>query len=164
MQIPPASLRVGMLLTWIWSVRIRVDPWRRSSRARAPAPHYTASRDGSHAVVVRSTAALGRDPGDDLIRIGDVARLAVHAIRRVQADALAVGLGRVVDHFIDVGGTEVLARAAEFFHATRVADVGVVDHQMRWLIFFVLRSGVIKVGQLIECELAVPFGGTEQAG
>ena len=43
-----------------------------------------------HSVVVRTTAALGRDPGDDLIRILDVAGFAVNTIGRVQADALAV--------------------------------------------------------------------------
>ena len=47
---------------------------------------------GLHAVVVRPAAALRRNPGDDLVRVGDVAGLAVHAVRRIQADALAVGL------------------------------------------------------------------------
>jgi len=30
------------------------------------------------------------------------------------------------------------AGVTEFFGATRVANVGVVDHEMRWLVFFVL--------------------------
>src|SRR2546423_15675401 len=70
-----------------------------------------------HPVVIRSAAAFGRNPRDDLIRVGDVAGLTVYAVRRVQADALAIGLRRVVDHFVDVGGAEILTGAAKFLHA-----------------------------------------------
>ena len=87
--------------------------------------------------------------------IGDVAGFAVHAVRRVQADAFAVRLRRVVHHLVDVRRTEILARAAEFFHAARVADVGVVNDQVRGLVFFVLRAGVVEVGELVEGQLAV---------
>src|SRR6266404_5037532 len=98
-----------------------------------------------HAVVVRSAAALGWDPGNDLIRVGDVAGFAVNAIRRVQANALRVGLSGVVNHFVDIGGAEILARVAEFFYAARIADVGVVNDQVRGLVLFVLGAGVIEV-------------------
>lgn len=36
--------------------------------------------NGLHSFVIRSAAALGRDPVDDLIRVGDVAGLAVNAV------------------------------------------------------------------------------------
>ena len=36
-----------------------------------------------HSVVLGAFAALGRDPGDDLVRVHDVAGLAVHAVRGV---------------------------------------------------------------------------------
>ena len=42
-----------------------------------------------HAVVVRAAAALGRNPGDDLVWIHDVAGLAVNAVRRIEMDLLA---------------------------------------------------------------------------
>ena len=53
-------------------------------------------------------------------------------------------------------------RTAEFLHAAGVADVGVVDDQVRGLVFLVLGAGVIEVGELVEGQLAVAFGGTEQ--
>ena len=81
------------------------------------------------------------------------------AIRRIQADALAVGLRGVLDHLIDVGRTEILAGVAELFHATRVADVGVVNDEMRGLVFFMFRAGVIEICELVESELAVALAG-----
>src|SRR5580704_13621233 len=118
----------------------------------------------SHAVVIRSAATLGRHPGDDLVRIGDVAGLAVHTVRRVQADALSVGLRGVVDHLVDIGWTEILARAAEFFYAARVADVSIVNDEMGWLVLFVLGAGVVEVGELVEGQLAVASDRTDEAG
>src|SRR5579863_6286529 len=96
--------------------------------------------DSLHPIIIRPAPAFGRNPGDDLIGVGDVTGFAMYAVRRVQADALAIGLVRVIEHFVDVRGTEILARAAEFLDATRVANIRVVDDQMRRLIFFVLRS------------------------
>ena len=58
----------------------------------------------------------------------------MHAVGGIQADALAVGSGCVVDHLIDVCGTKILAWAAEFFDATVVADVRIVNNQMSGLI------------------------------
>src|SRR5262245_50075095 len=61
-----------------------------------------------HAIVLRTSAVLGRHPGDHLVRIHDVARLAVNAVGRVDLQARrAVGLVR---DFIDVRGTEPRAR------------------------------------------------------
>src|SRR5215472_3626574 len=88
------------------------------------------SRHTSHAVVIRAAATLGRNPGDDLVRVRDVAGLAVDTIGGVQADALAMWLRCVFDQFIDVGGAKILAGAAIFFCAALVADVGVVNDQV----------------------------------
>ena len=88
----------------------------------------------------------------------------MYAIRRVQADALAVGLSSVVHHFVHVRRAEILARAAKFFYAARVANVGIVNHEVRGLVFFVLCAGVVEVGELVKGQLAVAFGGTEKMG
>ena len=52
---------------------------------------------------------------------------------------------------------------AVFLHAARVADVRVVDDQVRRLVFFVLRAGVIEVGELVEGQLAVALGRAKQS-
>src|SRR5207302_5046614 len=44
-----------------------------AGRARRPSPH----KPLSHAVVVWAAAAFGWNPGDDLVRVGDVAGFAV---------------------------------------------------------------------------------------
>jgi hypothetical protein len=44
----------------------------------------------SHAGVVGNTAAFGRDPDDVLRRVRDVAGLAVHAVLRVDLQAVGV--------------------------------------------------------------------------
>src|ERR1700751_322102 len=123
-----------------------------------------ASATRSHALVIRAAPALGRNPGNDLVGIGDVAGLAVNAISRVQADALAMRLRRVFNEFINVGRAEVLARTAVLFCAALVADVGVGDHQVRGLIFFVLGAGVVEVGELVESKLAVALRRAKQMG
>ena len=43
----------------------------------------------SHAVIIGAASTFGWDPGDDLIGIGDVTGLAVHAVRKVNLQALA---------------------------------------------------------------------------
>ena len=57
------------------------DP--RSIAARQSAIRNPKSEIELHAFVIRPAAAFGRDPVDDLIRIGDVARLAVDTVREV---------------------------------------------------------------------------------
>src|SRR5215472_2327273 len=58
-------------------------------------------------------------------------------------------------HLVYVGRTEVLARIAVLMHTSFIADVDVVNDQVRRLVLFVLRRGVIDVGQLVEGELPV---------
>jgi hypothetical protein len=61
----------------------------------------------------------------------------VHAIGRVQTNALSIRLFRIVDHFINIRGTEILARTTEFFDAPGIANIRVADDQVRRLILFV---------------------------
>src|SRR5579864_1644526 len=128
----------------------------------APASRFAHTLDPPlHPVVIRPAAAFRWHPGDDLIRVGNVAGLTVDTVGWVQADPFAVGLGRVVNHFVDVGWTEILAGAAVLLHTTRVTDVGVVDDQVRGLVFLMLGAGVVKVGEFVERKLAVAFGRAE---
>src|SRR5271166_2633949 len=110
-----------------------------------------------HPFVVRPAAAFGWYPGDDLVRIHDVAGLAMHAVGRIEVNLQAAGRVGGLDHLIDTGRTEVLAGVAEFLHAAFVTDVGVVNDEVRRLVFLMLGAGMIDVGKLIEGELAVAF-------
>src|SRR6185295_7033307 len=86
----------------------------------------------------------------------------MHAVRRVQADALSVGLAGVVHHLVNICRTEILAGAAEFFYTARIANVSIVDHQMSGLVFFMFGAGVVEVGELVEGKFAIAFGGTDE--
>src|SRR4051812_26846418 len=66
----------------------------------------------SHADVVRSAAAFGRDPDDVLRRVLDVAGLAVHAVLRV--DLQPVGVVGVLHVFVDAGGAVAAFRAGVY--------------------------------------------------
>jgi hypothetical protein len=109
-----------------------------------------------HAFVVGAAAAFGRNPGDDLVGVGDVAGLTVDAVGSVELEALAVAFG---DDFIDRRGTEVLAGVAVLFDATGGADVGVGHQQVRGLVFLVAGAGVEDVGDFVEGKLAVGLEG-----
>ena len=84
--------------------------------------------------------------------IHDVARLAVHAVRRVDLQAAAAL--PVVHHLVDVRGTEAHARVAILLAADGVADLG-VHQQVDRLILLVVRAGVVHAGELVEGERAV---------
>ena len=80
-----------------------------------------------------SLASLRGDPSNNLIWIGDVAGLAVNAVRGVKLQFhLAFTMG-VIHHRIDRRRTEMLAGVAVFFGAPVVADIKVCYDQMRWL-------------------------------
>src|SRR5258708_29681556 len=74
-----------------------------------------------------------------------------------------MGRGCVVHHLVDVCGAEVLAGAAKLFHAPVVTAIGVVNQQMRRLIFFMLGPGMLKVGAFVESELTVALRPTKHA-
>src|SRR5439155_5055427 len=130
------------------SVRQRsVDPSRAISRYPTDAMSFAwslllgdARQDASpvsHPIVLRPAAAFRRDPGDDLVRVHDVARLAMNAVRRVDLQLLAGALAH--DHLVDVRRAEALARVAVLLGADRVADVG-VHEQVHRLILVVTRA------------------------
>src|SRR3984957_8181464 len=68
----------------------------------------------SHAFVVGAASAFGRDPVDDLVGVGDVAGFAMDAIGGVDFQFGGAFLG---DHFVDRGGTKILAGVAVFADA-----------------------------------------------
>src|SRR5207237_4692077 len=92
----------------------------------------------------------------------NVAGLAVHAIGRIQADTFAVRSTRVVQHFVNVRRTEMLAWTTEFFDAAAVAHIGVANHQVRGLVFFMPGAGMIEVGKFVECKFAIALKWTDQ--
>ena len=89
---------------------------------------------------------------DDLVGIGDIAGLAVDAVRGID---LQFRRALFRHHFVDRRGTKILAGIAEFAHAAVAANVRVEDDQVARLVFVVARAGMIDVGQAVERELAV---------
>jgi hypothetical protein len=92
---------------------------------------------------MRPTATFGRNPGDDLIGIGDVTRFAVNAVCRIDFEARAA-LG-IRLHFVNSCGAEMLAGVSELAGAARGADIEIGDLQVRRLILFVAGTGMENV-------------------
>src|SRR5258708_23761355 len=44
----------------------------------------------SHAIIIRPAPTFRRDPGNNLVRVLNIASLAMHAIRRIQADPFPI--------------------------------------------------------------------------
>src|ERR1700756_5114531 len=92
---------------------------RFASRMRAGEGRHSSDSGGTFALlqrlVVRPRAAFRRRPGDDLVRVLDVARLAVHAVGGVDLQAPAARA--VVQHLVDAGRAEALAGIAELARA-----------------------------------------------
>ena len=107
-----------------------------------------------HAFVVWSTATFGRNPVDDLVRIHDVARFAVYAVREVYLQTPA-SVAAILNHFIDSRRTKPLAGIAVLFGATCRADVRVEHVQVDRLVFVMAHRRVVNVGELVESQLAV---------
>src|SRR5271169_1262541 len=129
-----------------------------------PAKRDPDVREWLHTFVVGSATTLRRHPGDDLVGIHDVAGLAVHAVGSIEMNLQATrGISRLF-HFIHTCGAEILAGVAVLLHATLVADGRVVDNQVRGLVFLMLSARVIHVGEFVEGELAVAFGGVDDVG
>src|SRR5687767_3162303 len=100
-----------------------------------------------HPVVPRAATAFRWNPCDDLVRIHDVAGLAVNTVRRVDLQPRAAVLTR--HDFVNVSGTKPDARMAVFFPAYRVTDLCMYQ-QMRRLILDVARSREMHVRQFVE--------------
>src|SRR5262245_22562789 len=101
--------------------------WRQSPRPARASSASDATRVPSQAVVLWAFAAFGRYPINDLVRIHDVARLAVHTVRRVDVQFLRA-IARV-HHLVDSGRTESRARIAVLDPASRAADVRIMDDE-----------------------------------
>src|SRR5947207_7383496 len=85
-----------------------------SSAVRDSSARFRAGRFAAmlQRLVVRPRAAFGCGPGDDLVRILDVAGLAVDAVGGV--DLQPPPAVAVVHHLVDARRAEALARIAEF--------------------------------------------------
>ena len=84
------------------------------------------------------------------------------AVRSIQVNLLRGRNISGLHHFVDVGGAEMLAGIAEFGDTARVADIRIVNHQVRRLIFLMAGPRVIEVRQLVEGELAIALEIAEQ--
>src|SRR5438105_8063002 len=84
----------------------------------------------SQFLVVRASTAFGRHPGDHLIGIHDVARLAVKAVGEIQKRHAAALIGSRL-RLIDIRWTEVKARVAIFRRAARDAHLCVENEKVR---------------------------------
>src|SRR5688572_22742123 len=105
----------------------------------------------SEVLVVRPRTAFRRDPGDDFVRVLDVARLAVHAVRGVDLQALAGVRGAVgiVDDLVHARRAETRARIVVFGRAARDAYRRIVHDEVHRLVFVVFGRGEIHAGQAI---------------
>src|SRR3984957_6557034 len=108
----------------------------------------------SHAFVIRAASAFGRNPVDDLVGVGDIAGLAVDAVRGVDFQFRRALLRH---HFVYGRRTKILAGIAVFADAAVNADIRLENDQVAGLILFVARSGVIDIGETIEGEFAIAF-------
>ena len=81
-----------------------------------------------HVLVVRPTTALGRNPGNDFIRVHNIAGFAVDTVRRVQMNLRLPIFA--FNHLVNRCGTEVPAGIAILDGAALVADVRVGNDQM----------------------------------
>src|SRR6185437_5288330 len=97
-------------------------------------------------LIIRTRATFGRHPGDDLVRVLDVAGLAVHAVGGIDLQALA---GAVVDDLVDAGGAEAGARVAVFGGAPVDADAGVGHVQVDRLVLVVFGGGEVDAGEAV---------------
>lgn len=86
---------------------------------------FPASADGDslHECVVRPLSPFRRDPRDDLIGIGDIAGLTMHAVLVVDEQLLAMCGFRVIDHLVHCRRAELDAWIPEFFQTLCFADI-----------------------------------------
>src|SRR5947208_3969268 len=108
---------------------------------------------GSQQLVSRASSAFGRNPVDHLIRIHDVARLAMDAVGGIdlQAKLSVSGIG----HLINGGRTEELAGVTVFGSTARMANIRLQDDEMAWLIFVVIGSRIINIREFVKRQFAV---------
>src|SRR5471030_1725968 len=108
-----------------------------------------------HIWIVWSTPALWRHPDDILRRVLDVAGLAVHAVLRVDLQAVA---GVVVFHeFVYARRTVTIFRPGIGGEIDLYRYARVLQREMDRLVFFVIGVGNEYRRQPVETDLAVRF-------
>src|SRR5579859_346450 len=143
----PSNLRFPQL-----QMATSITARRTSSPYSAWFPDRKPHRAPLHAFVIRPAAALGRHPIDDLIRIGDVAGFAVHAVRKIDLQSPPA---LFLNHLVNSCRTEILARIPVLDNAAIDANVRVQNVQVAGLVFLVPCAGMIDVRQPVECEHAI---------
>ena len=107
----------------------------------------------SQQFVARTAAAFGCDPIDHFIGVHNVACFTVDAVGGINLQTKLPVSGR--SHFVNGSGTEELAGVAVFCRTSWMANIAVEDNQVDWLVFIVIGSRVINIGQLVKGEFAV---------
>ena len=98
-----------------------------SKKSESSPERHCVKREPLHVDVDGAFAAFGWDPGDDLVRVGDVARFAVHAVREVDDEFAGNAAVRFLeDRFIHFRRAEILAWIAVFDCALVAANVRVL--------------------------------------
>ena len=108
----------------------------------------------SETLIVRSSASFRRHPVDDLVRIHDVARLAMDAVGEIDLQP-PLPISAFVHHLINSCGTKSLAGIAILFRATRRTNIGVQDVQMARLILAVAHSRVVNVSDFVKGNFSI---------
>ena len=99
------------------SLRLRLRPWDLRDAFGREGRFSFLPDDRLHVRIVGPFAPLWRCPGDDLIRIRDVAGFAVHAIFVVDEELLLTLVLGVVDHLVDGCRAETFAGISVFLSA-----------------------------------------------
>jgi hypothetical protein len=92
----------------------------------------------------------------------DVASFAVDTVGRVQADAFPLGASGIIQHLVNIRRTKMLAGTTKLADTSRLAHIRVMDDQMGRLILFVLRPGMIEIGELVKGLLSVCLCGSDE--
>src|ERR1700739_3773780 len=140
--------------------RLKVPPrsqrcYREQARLNNFATHLRKARPGGGqagggltSFAVWSAAATRHHPVDNLVGIGDVAGLAMHAVREINLQLhRAAGF---FCHLVHCRRTKILAGVAILFDTFRDANICIEDMQVARLIFVVSRTGMIDVGKPVE--------------
>src|SRR6266436_5227562 len=106
-----------------------------------------------HAFVVGAAATFGDDPINNLVGIGNITRLAMHAIRGVDLQLQAAI--RLLGHLVHRSRTKILAGIPVFLDALCCTNIRVRHAKMARLIFLMPRPGVIHVRQPVKRQLAI---------
>jgi len=79
----------------------------------------------------------------------------MHTVRKVDLEPLLPLTA--VDHLVDTGGAEILARVAVLLHASGYADVKIRDLEVSRLVLVVMSARIINIGQLVVGQFVVVF-------